>query len=157
MQITLIIILAVLIPIAAIGTLLGWIYYGGPILRNRPYRELIADFQHAQRINHRWRGCENAGWDFSVQLAEVQTKIQVQADPSGAVRINYEDEGNERILFDYVDYNYLNEIRMAGNILFVYRTESLFHTDHWLLAYDLIGRRDIIRRRVDPADMAQAP
>lgn len=156
MKRTLLIVLTLFIPITVIGTLLGGIYYGWPILRNRPYRSLITDFQHAQLKDHRWRGNENDGWDFPVQLADVQTKIQIQAHPYMAVvRVKYEDEDNERPLYNYVDYSHPKEIRTAGQVLYVYWTESLFHTDHWLLAYDLAGRREVIRRRVDPDDLAQ--
>jgi len=37
--------------------------------------------------------------------------------------------------------------------LFVHWVESLFHIDHWLLAYDIENRREVERRRVHPRDM----
>jgi len=40
-----------------------------------------------------------------------------------------------------------------GNTLFVHWVESLFHIDHWLLAYDIENRREVERRRVHPRDM----
>lgn len=47
------------------------------------------------------------------------------------------------------------EIRAADNVLYVHWVEILIRIDHWLLAYDLASRREIVRRRIDPGDLAQ--
>lgn len=136
-----------------------WVVISGwpPIvIRDRRYRELIAAFQSAQRRDHLWRGNDNAGWDFEVQLAEKQTNVQVKALPHMAVvTIKYNDEGAERPLYKYVDYSHPKELKTEGNILYVSWTETMFGTKYWLLAYDLPGRREITRRRVDRVDIAQ--
>lgn len=151
------IVVTLILLIAVTGGL--WVVISGwpPIvLRDSRYRELIAAFQNAQRRDHLWRGDENAGWDFEVLLAEKQTSVQVKAFPHMAVvRIQYKDEGAERPLYKYVDYSNPKELRTEGNILYVSWTETMFGTKYWLLAYDLAGRREITRHRVDPVDIAQ--
>lgn len=152
------IVVILILLVAAAGGL--WVVISGwpPIvIRDRQYRELIEAFQSAQRRDRLSNGAENAGWDFQVQLAEKQTSVQVKAPPHMAfVGIKYNDEGAERALYKYVDYSNPKELRTAGNILYVYWTETMFDTKYWLLAYDLRGRREISRRRVDPGDMAQS-
>jgi hypothetical protein len=44
---------------------------------------------------------------------------------------------------------------MAQNTIYVYWVETLLRTDHWLLAYDLVDRREIVRRKIDPEDLLQ--
>src|SRR6185295_2658143 len=152
------IVVTLILLVAVAGGL--WVVVSGwpPIvIRDRQYRELIAAFQSAQRRDHLWRGDENAGWDFEVQLAEEQKSVQVKAFPHMAVvRIKYNDESAERALYKYVDYSHPKELRTAGNILYVSWTETMFGTKYWLLAYDLPGRHEITRRRVDARDIAQS-
>jgi len=148
---------AILISVAALaaglwGTLSGW-----PIIRDRHYRELIRDFQQAQRRENKWRADQNAGWDFDVQLTESRTNVRIRALPVGGVaRVKYDDESNVRDLYKYVDYTNTNEIRTAEHLLYVRWSETLLHTDYWILIYDLAARREIARRRIDPRDLAQS-
>lgn len=130
--------------------------YGPPIIRNREYRNLLADFHRAEHRNRIRPDDKNAGWDFEVHVAEKQGTIQVLAGPQMAVvRVKYQDEGDTRDLYQYVDYSHPQEIRTAGNILYVYWTEILLDTRCWLLAYHLVARREIVRRRIDPGDLGQ--
>ena len=72
------------------------------------------------------------------------------------VRLQYPDEAQPRTLYEYEDYSNPIGIRLSGRKLFVYWSETLLHTDHWLLAYDVENRRETERRRVDPKDMPAA-
>lgn len=151
------VVVAILILVAAVavglwGTLSGW-----PIIRDRHYRELIRDFQQAQRRENTWRGDQNAGWDFYIQLTERRTNVQIRAFPIGGVaRVKYDDESNARELYEYVDYTNTNEIRTAEHLLYVRWSETLLRTDYWILIYDLAARREIARRRIDPRDLVQS-
>src|SRR5882672_2486705 len=58
----------------------------------------------------------------------------------------------KRDLYEYAEYTSPSEIRIAGKILYVGWVNPLFGPTHWLLAYDLVGRREITRRRIDPSD-----
>ncbi len=151
------IVITLILVVAAAGGL--WVLISGwpPIvIRDRQYRELVAAYHHAQHRDHLSRGDENAGWDFQVELAEKQTSVQVKAFPHLNARIKYDDESAERALYKYVDYTNTQELRTAGNILYVSWSETMLGTKHFLLAYDLPGRREIFKRRVDPGDMAQS-
>jgi hypothetical protein len=154
----LIVVVTLILLVAVAGGV--WVVISGwpPIvIRDRQYLELIAAFQKAQQRDHLSPGDENAGWDFHVQLAEKQTSVQVKAFPHmTVVRIKYSDEGAERALYKYVDYSHPKELRTAGNTLYVTWTETMFGTKYWLLAYDLLGRREITTRRVDPGDVARS-
>ena len=151
------IVITLILLVAVAGGL--WVVISGwpPIvIRDRRYRELITAFQSAQRRDPLWRGDESLGWDFEVQLADTQTSVRVKAFPRMAVvRINYNDEAADRPLYRYVDYSHPKELRTRGNILYVSWTETMFGTKYWLLAYDLPGRREITRRRVDRVDIVQ--
>ena len=149
------IVVILILLVAAAGGL--WVVISGwpPIvIRNRQYRELIATFQSAQQRDRLSRG-DNAGWEFQVQLPDKQTSVQVRASPQNSVKIKYNDEGAERELYQYVDYSSPIELRTAGDILYVYWGEIMSGSQYWLLAYDLRGRREITRRRIDPRDKAQ--
>ena len=152
----LILLIAVPVLIAVVAGGLWMVIYGPVIIRDRQYRDLIADFQRAERRNRIRPDDKDAGWAFEVQAPEKQTTIRVQAGPHMAVvRVKYQDEGDERALYQYVDYSHPQEIRTAGNVLYVYWTEILLDTKRWLLAYDLVNRREIVRRRLDPHDLGQ--
>jgi hypothetical protein len=131
------------------------------IIRNKEYRQLISNFQQAQlrdRINGN-KDIDNdmAGWDFQVDVPEKQTTGKVKAvGHMGVVWIQYKDENNPNRLYESVDYSHVQEIRTAENILYVHWVETLFQVDHWLIAYDLVNRREIVRRKIDPDDLAQS-
>ena len=65
------------------------------------------------------------------------------------VRLQFPGETAPRPLYEYEDYSNPIAIRVAGDRLFVYWGESLFHTDHWLLVYDVRGGSDESRSRSD--------
>jgi hypothetical protein len=149
------VVVTLILIVAAAGGL--WVVISGwppIIIRNRQYRELIAAFQSAQQRDRLSRVDTNADWEFQVQLAK-QTSVEVKASLHNSVRIKYNDEGAERELYQYVDYTSPMELRTAGDILYVYWSETMLGTKYWLLAYDLPGRREITRRRIDRGDMAQ--
>ena len=151
-----VLIISIPILIALVAGGLWVVIYGPPIIRDRQYRELIADFQRAQRRD-KVRPENNAGWDFEVQVTEKQSPIRVQAfSHLAVVGVKYEDESDVRALYKYVDYSHPREIRTAGTMLYVYWTEILFDTKDWLMSYDLTNRREIVRRRIDRGDVAQS-
>jgi hypothetical protein len=131
------------------------------IIRNNEYRELISNFQQAQlrdRINgNKDVDSDMAGWDFQVQVPEKQITAQVKAAGHlGVVWIQYKGENNPNHLYKYVDYSHVQEIKTAENILYVHWVEILFQADHWLIAYDLKNRRELVRRKIDLNDLAQS-
>lgn len=151
-----VLIISIPILIALVAGGLWVVIYGPPIIRDRQYRELITDFQRAQRRD-KVRPENNAGWDFEVQVTEKQSPIRVQAfSHLAVVGVKYEDESDVRALYKYVDYSHPREIRTAGTKLYVYWTEILFDTKDWLMSYDLTNRREIVRRRIDRGDVAQS-
>jgi hypothetical protein len=151
--------IAFLIFIAAAGAACLWaIIYWPPIIRNHYYWELVGDFQRAQIKAEIQDGGEKAGWDFQIQIPGSNTTAQVKASSNtGIATIKYSDEGAWRNLYEYVDYSSPAGIRIGDNVLYVYWTHTLFTTKHWILAYDLVGRREITRRRIDPDDLGWSP
>jgi hypothetical protein len=153
--------LLILIPVILITAVAGivWVAVSGwppIIIRNREYRELLNHFQQAQ-LREQKRGDRNVLWDFQIDVPERQTTARVWAPAyPGTATIKYIGEGDEHRLYKYVDYSGVREIRTAGNILYVYWIDGVFRPDNWLLAYDLAGRREIARRKIDPRDLVQS-
>lgn len=143
---------------AAVGGGFWGIVYGPPIIRTHSYWELVGDFQRAQRKAEIKDGGEKDGWDFQIQIPGNSTTAHLQAPSSvGIATIKYSDEGATRNLYEYSDYTSPEGIRIAGNVLYVRWVKPLFGPRHWILAYDLVGRREITRRRIDPDDLVRAP
>lgn len=134
-----------------------WILFSGwpPIvLKNRSYQELLSAFQNATIRDRIKSSSELAGWDFWVQSGEPPTQANVLAyRRMSVVRIKYPDEDAERALYEYNDYSHPVEIRTTGSTLYVYWTETLLGTTHWILSYDVTKRREVIRRRIDYDDL----
>lgn len=134
----------------------AWIVVSGwppIIIRNSEYRKLISDFHQAQ-LREKSSRDSNISWDFHIQIPERQINVRIWAAYSGGVVWLKDMDGEpDRPLYEYVDYTHATEIRTAENILYVHWVETLFRTDHWLMAYDLSNRREIVRRKIDPADL----
>jgi len=144
--------------VAAVATGLWWIVNGPTIIRTHYYWELVGDFQRAQSKAEMKEGDEKTGWDFQIQIPGSKATAQVQASSSmGIATIKYSDEGAWRKLYEYIDYTSPAGIRIGENVLYVHWTHTLFNTKHWMLAYDLVGRREITRRRIDPDDLERSP
>jgi hypothetical protein len=153
------ILIAFLIFIASAGVAVLWgIFYWPPIIRNHYYWELVGDFQRAQ-IKSKIQNSDDKGrWNFQIQIPGSKTTAQVTASSSGGITtIKYSDEGAARDLYEYTEYTSPTEIRIAGNVLYVLWVSPLFGPRHWLLVYDLAGRREIMRRRIDPNDLGRSP
>jgi len=134
------------------------IYYWPPVIRNHYYWELVGDFQRAQSKAKRQDGDEKGGWDFQLQIPGSKTTAQVQASSNmGIAIIKYSDEDAARHIYEYADYSSPAGIRIGENILYVHWTHTLSNTKHWILAYDLVDRREITRRRIDPDDIGWSP
>ena len=143
---------------AAVAAGLWRIAYGPLIIRNHNYWELVSDFQRSQIKSRIQDGDKKGGWDFQIQIPGSITTAQVTASSNtGIATIKYSDEGAWRNLYEYVDYSSPAGIRIGDNVLYVYWTHTLFTTKHWILAYDLVGRREITRRRIDPGDLGWSP
>jgi hypothetical protein len=135
-------------------------FFGWPliIVRNQEYRDLIHNFQRAQRKERVKEADDSVHWQVQAQVPESRTSVQIKGtDVYGVARIRFQGEQEEHQLYEYVDYSYVGEVRVAQNTLFVYWYETLFHTDHWLMAYDLVARREIVRRKIDPEDLTHLP
>jgi len=147
-------ILFILIAAAVLAGL--WrIAYGPLIIRNHYYWELVSDFQRAQIKSEIQDGDKKGGWDFQIQIPGSKTTAQVGASSSATIK--YSDEGASRNLYEWTDYCSPAGIRIGENVLYVYWTHTFFNTKHWMLAYDLVGRREITRRRIDPNDLGWSP
>jgi hypothetical protein len=134
-----------------------WVMVYAPIIRNQHYWKLIGDFQRAQSKAEMQRDDEKGGWDFQIQIPGGNATAQVQGAASvGITTIKYSDEGASRDLYEYADYTSPADIKMAGNVLYVHWVNPLFGPRHWLLAYDVVGRRELTRRRIDPDDIGRA-
>jgi len=140
---------------AAVAAGLWRIAYGPLIIRNHNYWELVSDFQRAQIKSRIQDGDEKGGWDFQIQIPESKTTAQVSASSSATIK--YSDEGAWRNLYKFVEYTSTADIRIGENVLYVHWAHTLFNTKHWILAYDLVGRREITRRRIDPGDLGWSP
>jgi len=153
------ILIAFLIFIASAGVAVLWgIFYWPPIIRNHYYWELVGDFQRAQIKSKIQDGDDKGRWNFQIQMPGSKTTAQVTASSSGGITtIKYSDEGAARDLYEYSEYTGPAEIRIAGNVLYVCRVNPLFGPRNWLLAYDLVGRREIMRRRIDTGDLGWSP
>ena len=149
----------IIVALVLLGVIAGviWIVISGwppIIIRDRQYRELIADFQHAPPINRIRPGDSNAGWEFQVVVPESRTTAQVKAVAHmGNAVVKYGDESDERALYKYVDYSSPIEVRATDRVVYVHWAETLLRTDHYILAYDVARRCEIARRRIDPNDM----
>jgi hypothetical protein len=150
---------ASLILIVAAGAAVLWaIVYWPPIIRNHYYWELVGDFQRAQRKAEIQDGAEKTGWDFQIKIPGSSATAQVQATSStGIATIKYSDDGATRNLYEWVDYCSPAGIRIGENVIYVHWTHTFFNTKHWILAYDLAGRREIMRRHIDPDDIGGVP
>jgi hypothetical protein len=124
------------------------------IIRDHTYKELIWNFRRADRKDKRVSANENAGWVFQIQVPEKQTTALVRVpSPIGVVTISYDDEDTSRALYRSAEYTSPVEIKTHGNVLYVHWVEPLFGFNHWVLAYDLADRNEVVKRRIDPKDL----
>lgn len=138
----------VTIVIGALDTIVG-----PPLVRTTAYRALVSEYARAIPAHPTSHQRQPRKWSFEHQVASGTT-VRVHARGHlDVVKVHYPDEPAPRTLYEYEDYSNPVAIRIAGNTLFVHWVESLFHIDHWLLAYDIENRREVERRRVHPRDM----
>ena len=150
----LIVICSLVLVVAGTGGI--WVSISGwppIIIRTRHYEETIDAFKRATVRDRIKSSTNNAGWDFLVESEGSNTIAQVRAGTVGVVKIKYQDEDADRILYEYVDYCSPAEIRTSGKTLYVHWVETLIGTSHWILAYDISNRRELTKCRVDPADL----
>jgi hypothetical protein len=128
----------------------GW----PPIIRTDGYRSLISDFSHATpRESIRKANERRSEWNFDVQLQGGIVAAVKSGDFMTVPELKYSDEPAPRRLYEYLDYSNPIALRTNGRLLYAYWERSLFHTDYWLLVFDLGNRREVQRRRVDARDM----
>jgi hypothetical protein len=145
----------VVIAFAGVAIVIGLLdtMVGPPLARAAGYRALVSEYARAIPAQPTTHQHHPLTWSFELQMASGTT-VRVQARSHlDVVKVHYPDERAPRTLYEYEDYSNPVAIRIAGNKLFVHWAESLFHIDHWLLAYDIEHRREVERRRVDPRDM----
>jgi hypothetical protein len=138
--------------VVALGVLTNLIV-GLPVLKTSAYLAMIQQYAQARPIAPTGTPDEELKWKVEVLLpgggrARLQTSGHMDV-----VRLHFPGDTQPRPLYDYEDYSNPIAVRLAGDSLFVYWAETLLHTDHWLLVYDLRNRREVDRRRVDPEDM----
>ena len=125
------------------------------VSRNAGYRTLVTEFQKATQVERPQAG-DDSGIRVQVGATDVIVTINAPTYP-GVVSLKYSDEPKPRTLYKYVDYSLPVAIRRSGDILYVHWAETLTHTVDWLLTYDLSGRRELSRRRVDGNDLRRDP
>jgi len=124
------------------------------IVRDSSYRALVRDFHQAFPFAQRVVEGGSAGWDFEVPLPGTDVRARVRARSHMAVvTVKYSDESQDREMYQYQDYSNPVSLRTRGPILYVHWAETLFGTDHWVLAYDLAARRELSRERIVPGDI----
>jgi hypothetical protein len=123
------------------------------IVRDSSYRALLQDFSRASPVAPRPMGNDSTGWDFDVSLpGGVRVSVRARSHMD-AVRVKYSDEPEERELYRYIDYSNPVSLRTKGRVLYVYWTETLLGTSHWVIAYDLFERRQLSRKRLVQGDI----
>ena len=122
----------------------GW----PPTFRTAGYFRFLEDFKNASVID----GAQQ-GWSFQGPAGAGVVMSISAPEHMGVVTVKYSDEGKPRELYEYHDYSSPVGLKRSGNILYIHWVETLFRTDHWILAYDLLGRKEIGRRRVAPKDI----
>jgi hypothetical protein len=128
----------------------GW----PPVIRNGAYRSFISDFGRATRQAPTPRpGEQRSEWNFDVQLPNGVVANVTCRDFMDVAKVKYSDERERRRIYKYVDYSNPMSLRTNGTTLYVYWGETLFHTDYWLLAFDLATRKEARRRKVAWRDM----
>jgi len=126
---------------------------GLPIWRTLGYGAMIQEYSEAVPVLPTATPTDELNWNVDLPVSRgAKARIQARGGMD-VVRLHYLDEATPRTLYDYEDYSNPIAIRVSGRKLFVYWGETLIHTDHWLLTYDLENRQEIERRRVDPKDM----
>ena len=127
-----------------------------PVVRDGSYRALLREFNEASPIPQRPIGDGSTGWDFEVPLPnDVRVSVRARSHMA-VVTAKYSDEGQERELYRYKDYSSPISLKTHGPVLYVYWAETLFGSDHWVLAYDLATRSELSRERVVPGDLRSA-
>jgi hypothetical protein len=123
------------------------------IIRDRQYYELIRNYHLADRKDATKHLSENGDWEFQLQVPESHTEVWVRVPSKvGVVTIKYNDEADSRPLYRKAEYTTPVEVRVKQNVLYVRWVEPLFGYNHWLLAYDLAARSEVVKRRFDPND-----
>ena len=144
---------AIAIVSMTVGVGLAIVIFGLPVVRSSDYRAVVAAYSRAQPKQEVARGNQAPEWNFEVALGG-DSVVRVEARKfMDVVRLQYSDESTMRTLYEYEDYSNPISIRTAGDRLYVYWHETLVHTDHWLLEFDLQNRQELARLRVDPRDV----
>jgi hypothetical protein len=126
---------------------------GLPLFRTAGYRAMVQEYAQAVPVIPTRNDKAGLKWNEELPVsAGIRARIQARGQMD-VVRIEYSDETQARTLYEYEDYSSPIAVRVTHGRLFVYWSETLIHTDWWLLAYDLAHRRELERRRVDPRDM----
>ena len=145
--------LAVLIGMLVVGGVLTHVIVGFPVLKTSEYGALIRQYAEARSVGPTGTIDDELKWNVELPLADGG-KARLQAGGHmDVVRLQLPGEAESRPLYEYEDYSNPIAVRIAGDRLFVYWSETLIRTDHWLLIYDMRYRREIERRRIDPRDM----
>lgn len=123
------------------------------IIRDRQYDELIGNYHLANRKDATKYHSENGDWEFQLQVPESHIEVWVRVPSKvGVVTVKYNDESDSRTLYRRAEYTTPVEVRVKQNVLYVHWVEPLFGNNHWLLAYDLAARSEVVKRRFDPND-----
>lgn len=123
------------------------------VVRDHQYYELIRNYHLADRKDATKHLSENGDGEFQLQVPESHIEVGVQVPSKvGVVTIKYNDEGTSRALYRKTEYTTPVEVRVKQNVLYVHWVEPLFGNNHWLLAYDLAARSEVVKRRFDPND-----
>jgi hypothetical protein len=114
------------------------------IWRNDEYRRVIAEFKQATPFAKR------ADLGHAPNGIGVNMRAGAHIDTA---TVRYSDEGSPRQMFRPVDYTNISDVRTHGNVLYILRSITLFHTEYRITVFDVDRREVSADRRVDVADV----
>jgi len=145
---------AVLVALALIALGGGWWASENVIWRNDEYRRVIAEFKQATPFAKRADlGHGESGWKENL-VAPNGIGVNMRAGAHiDTATVRYSDEGSPRQMFRPVDYTNISDVRTHGNVLYILRSITLFHTEYRITVFDVDRREVSADRRVDVADV----
>ena len=145
---------AVLVAVALIALGGGWSASETVIWRNDEYRRVIAEFKQATPFVRRANpGDGESDWNENLVARNgVRVNVRARAHLDTAT-IQYSDEGSPREMFRAVDYTNIADVRRHGNLLYVLRSITLFHTEYRITVFDVDRRTVTADRRVDVGEV----
>ena len=123
------------------------------------YEYLIAQFGRAESVQPISQDLARSEWTAQVadmfwdNPANPNVVIKVGGASGRLVAISYSDEPEPRQLSELIEGSAPVEVRLGDKMLYVHWKDTRSGA-HYLLAYDLRGRKVRTNREVDPSDVS---